>query len=95
MAWVTITDEDKMTRPTISKKAMLKIVATKDKYIKDRDIKIATLQREEEAWIHIAEEEKKLINKQVQQLKNKERMIYLVGLMTYLVGTLTGYLIHG
>lgn len=88
---VKIIDESQLTRPYISKKAMYHIVAKKDKYIKERDVRIASLLREEEQWVHIAEEEKLMINALKAELNKKQKMIYIVGLVTYLVGTITGY----
>lgn len=80
---VKIIDENQLTRPNISKKAMHRIC---DGY----EHKLHVLQVEEEKFIQLSIDEKAEIVKLTTLLSNQKRLTYYVGCMTYLVGVLMG-----
>lgn len=96
MALVQIRAEgDPPARPGISKKAMLYIIERKDRYIHDRDVAIASLKREEEQWIIIAEKEKLIINSLEIRLARQVKLTYLLSAACAVIGSLAGFMFHG
>lgn len=89
---VKIIDESGLTRPYISKKAMYNIIAKKDKYIADRDYKIKCARHDSEQWMHLAEEEKLMINELTLKLEKQRKLTYFVGACTTILGAVVGYI---
>lgn len=92
---VRIVDESGLTRPTISKNAMLRIVATKDKYIADRDYKIKIARHDAEQWLHLAEEEKIMLIALEKKLEKQIKLTYMLSAMSAVIGSLVGFIING
>ncbi len=92
---VRIVDESGLTRPYISKKAMLKIVAQKDKYIADRDYKIKTARHDAEQWLHLAEEEKIMLIALEKRLERQVKLTYMLSAASAVIGSLVGFILNG
>lgn len=88
MGRVTIIDEKHMTRPTISKKAMNRIVENKDHQYKEMrshyEEKLHYKVNEVAMHVHNEKQLSRVITE-------KERLIYVVGGLSFFAGGLVGF----
>jgi predicted membrane-bound spermidine synthase len=89
---VKIIDESQLTRPYISKKAMLKVVSIKDNQLKARDYRIKVITHDAEQWLHLAEEEKLMLIALEKKLERQIKLTYILGVTASLIGGFVGYI---
>ena len=92
---VRIIDESQLTRPYISKKAMMKIVVAKDKHFEDQLYKTKCARHDSEEWMHLAEDEKLMLNKMQKQLDYQVKLTYMLSIGSAIIGSLVGFMLHG
>ncbi len=90
---VQITDESGLTRPYISKKAMMKIIEAKDNHFKDQLYKTKIARKESVEWMHLCEEEKLKMNELELRLSKEEKLKYYYSAASAAIGSLLTWLI--